>query len=225
MNDHGAKLNYLNNEIAALKDQLRNMSTAGGGGGMKALVHAKFLSPDKYGGPRGNVPFRQWSQDVKDLVSRYSSTLLSAMGSLEYKTEKLDYATVRATGACDEVESQLRSAMWAFTQGEPRAFINTAIDRGDGGLEIWRTLVSLYDPDNDTTRLDESTFIMCPGKAKSLAEVQPILSRWEEAINHRAKTLGRSPLDDDLRRSVLLKILPEAEERELRNQRILYKTL
>ena len=114
----------------------------------------------------------------------------------------------------------MRSASRALTQGEPRAFIKTVIDRGDGGLEVWRTLVSLYDLDNDTTRLDESTFIMSP-KSKNLGEVQSMLSKWEDAIKHRTKTLGKSPLDDDLKRSVLLKILPDAEERGLRKQSVL----
>ena len=71
----------------------------------------------------------------------------------------------------------------------------------------------MYDPDNDTSRLDESTFIMSPGKAKNLTEAQYIMSRWKDSIIHRAKTLSRAPLDDDLKRSVLLKILPDAEEK------------
>ena len=72
--------------------------------------------------------------------------------------------------------------------------------------------------------MDESQFIMNPGKAKSLGDVQSILSRWEDTLNHRTRTLGKAPLDDDLKRSVLLKLLPDAEESELRNQRVLYKT-
>ena len=147
------------------------------------------------------------------------------MAQMEYKVEAIGPAKIHELGITTEEDKQLRSALRAFTQGEPRAFMNTAIDRGDGCLEVWRTLVSLYDPDNDTTRLDEPTFIMSPGgKAKSLGDVQGILSRWEDAINHRTKTLGKSPLDDDLKRSVLLKILPDTEEKELRNQIILYKS-
>ena len=222
--DYANKLEYLNNEMAALKEQIKYGGGNTGNGGMRFLVDLKHLSPEKYTGPRGNVPFRQWSQDIKDLVSRYSGNLLDAMGRLEYQTERISMEKVKAAGVTAEENMQLRSATRAFTQGEPRAFINTAIDRGEGGLEIWRTLVSLYDPDNDNTRLDESTFIMCPGKAKNLTEVQYILSRWEDAINHRAKTLGRAPLDDDLNWSVLLKILPDAEEKELRNIRAMYKS-
>ena len=219
LTEHAAKLEYLNNELHALKGQVRTP-----GGAMRFPVDSKHLSPEKYSGPRGNIPFRQWSQDIKDLVARYSEILLNAMGKLENMTDKIDADMVKATGVTKEDDLQLRSAMRAFTQGEPRSFINTAIDRGEGGLEIWRTLVSLYDPDNDTTRLDESTFIMSPGKAKHLGEVQSILSKWEDAINHRARTLGRAPLDGDLKRSVLLKILPDAEEKKLRNLRAMYKS-
>ncbi len=85
--------------------------------------------------------------------------------------------------------------------------------------------MSLYDPNNDTTRLDESTLIMDPVKARTLGDVQLVLSRWEYTMTHRSKTLGRFALDDDLKRSVLLKILLASEERELKNQRLLYKSV
>ena len=59
-------------------------------------------------------------------------------------------------------------------------------------------LVSLYDPNIETTRMNESTFVMNLGRAKSLGDIQGILSRWEDTLNQRARTL-----DDDLKRSVL----------------------
>ena len=49
------------------------------------------------------------------------------------------------------------------------------------------------------------------------------MSRWEDSTIHRAKTVGRAPLDDDLKRSVLLKIRPDAEEKKLRSMRMMYK--
>ena len=149
-------------------------------GGNRYLVDLKHLSPEKFSGPRGTTPFRQWAQDVKNLCSRYSHELLLAMTQVEHKGDRITLEQIQQMGIGRDEDAQLRSALRAFTQSEPRAFINTAIDRGDGGLEIWRTLVSLYDPDNDTTRMDESTFIMKPGKAKTLGEVQLILSRWED---------------------------------------------
>ena len=57
-----------------------------------------------------------------------------------------------------------------------------------------------------------------------MSEVQLIRTKWEDAMNHRSKMLGRQALDDDLKRSVLLKLLPSTEEGELRHQRILFKT-
>jgi hypothetical protein len=234
LEDHAAKLGFLNHRYMALSDAVAEMqqelqkissqSAGRGGGHTRYLVDLKHMNPEKYTGPRGNVPFRQWTQDLKDLCSRYSQDLLSGMIEVEHYAEKITQEQIERAGISQDEDAQLRSALRAFTQGEPRAFINTAIDRGDFGLEIWRTLVSLYDPDNDTTRMDESQFIMNPGKAKSLGDVQSILSRWEDTLNHRSRTLGKAPLDDDLKRSVLLRLLPDAEEKEMRNQRVLYKT-
>ena len=228
LSDHDAKLDYLNLQVKELQDQVVSLQTGIAGAGAvrsnRWLVDLKHMSPDKFSGPRGPTPFRQWAQDIKDLCAMYSQEVLQAMMQVEHKTERITIEQIEQVGIGRDEDTQLRSALRAFTQGDPRIFINTSIDRGDGGLEIWRTLVSLYDPDNDTTRMDESTFIMNPGKAKTLGDVQHLLSRWEDTLNHRSRTLGRSPLDDDLKRSVMLKMLPEAEEKELRNQRVLYKT-
>ena len=102
--------------------------------------------------------------------------------------------------------------------------MSTEVAKGTTGLEVWRVLVGLYDPNNDNTRMDESTFLMSPGKAKSMSEVPAIMSKWEDVLNHRSCTLGRAPLDEDLKKSVLLSMLPDTENKELRNQRVLYRT-
>jgi hypothetical protein len=188
----------------------------------KFLVNLKHMSPEKYAGLRCSTTFRTWSQDIKDLVARFSVELLDAMTATENQAERIASDTIPSS--VHDEDAQLRSALRAFTVGEPRAVINAAIDRGDSGLEIWRMLTTQYDPNNDTTRLDESTYILNPGRAKNMSEVQLLLTKWEDAMNHRSKMLGRTALDDDLKRSVLLKLLPNAEESELRHQRILFKT-
>jgi hypothetical protein len=221
-----SKLEYLNAQLRVLQDSVATAATeanaARGANRQKFLVNLKHMSPEKYAGLRGAIPFRSWSQDIKDLVARFSVELLNAMTATENQAERIPSNTIPP--AVQDEDAQLRSALRAFTVAEPRAVINAAIDRGDSGLEIWRTLVTQYDPDNDSTRLDESTYILNPGKAKNMSEVQLLLTKWEDAMNHRSKMLGRTALDDDLKRSVLLKLLPTTEESELRHQRILFKT-
>ena len=211
------KLEYLHQELEAMKNVTKKDNR-------RFLADLKHLNPEKYSGPRGKVGFRQWTQDLEDLVNRYSKGLLKAMETVEYKDTIVKAIDIPGMGVDLEEDAQLQSAVRAFTTDEARAFINTAIDRSDTGLEIWRSMVAFYDPNNDNNRMDESAFIMNPGKAKHLAEVQALMTRWEDAINHRTRTLGKAPLDDDLKRSVLLRIMPEAEEKELRSQRILFKT-
>jgi hypothetical protein len=221
-----AKLNYLHAQLLGVQDAAAIAATeavaARGTGKHKFLVDLKHMSPDKYAGLRCPTSFRTWSQDIKDLVARFSVELLHAMTATENQADRIVNESIPSS--VQDEDAQLRSALRAFTVGEPRAVINAAIDRGDSGLEIWRTLVTQYDPNNDTTRLDESTYILNPGRAKSMSEVQLILTKWEDAMNHRSKSLGRAALDDDLKRSVLLKLLPITEESELRHQRILFKT-
>jgi hypothetical protein len=221
-----AKLDYLHAQLLGVQDAAaaaatEAMATRGTGKG-KFLVDLKHMSPDKYAGLRCPTAFRTWSQDIKDLVARFSVELLQAMTATENQAERIPSNTIPSS--VQDEDAQLRSALRAFTVGEPRAVINAAIDRGDSGLEIWRTLVTQYDPNNDTTRLDESTYILNPGRTKTMGEVQLLLTKWEDAMNHRSKMLGRAALDDDLKRSVLLKLLPATEEGELRHQRILFKT-
>ena len=129
------------------------------------MVDFKMMNPDKFEGPRGKVPFRQWCQDMKDLASRYSDNLHEAMIKVEYSNEAVRPEKVRELGVEVFEDSQLRSATRAFTQGEARNFISTEINKNTTGLEVWRMLMSLYDPNNDSTRMDESTFVLNPGKA------------------------------------------------------------
>ena len=100
------------------------------------------------------VPFRKWGEDVKDLASRYSAKLHGAMMNVQYFTACITNERVAALGVDEEEDWQLRSTIRAFTQGETRNFVSTEINKGMPGLVVWRVLVSLYDPNNDSTRMD-----------------------------------------------------------------------
>ena len=128
------------------------------------------------------------------------------MIKVEYSTEHITVEKALDLVFDGEEDRQLRSTLRAFTQGEPRNFVSTEINKGTSRLEVWRVLVSFYDPNNDNTRMDES-------KAKTMADVPLIMSKWEDLLDHRFRTLGRAPLDDDQKRSVLLSILPVQMQR------------
>ena len=229
LGEHEEKLEFLNMEVLNLRKIVveimeKAMATGGHGGRKNYLVSQKDLSPEKYNGPRTGISFRQWGQDLKDMVSRFSDKLHKAMVEVEGMKNVITNESVSDAGINMDEDRQLRSAIRAFTVGEPRAIVNTEFEKDSSGIVIWRLMTSLYDPDNEGTRLEESTFVMNPGKAKSLNDVHMILTKWEDALNRRARSLGKPALDDDLKRSVLLRIIPDAEEKELRNQRVLYKT-
>ena len=67
--DHSAKLAFVNHQFTALQDAVMSIqnigsqsaSREGGRGGhqQRYLVDLKHMSPWKYTGPRGTVPFRQ----------------------------------------------------------------------------------------------------------------------------------------------------------------------
>ena len=52
-------------------------------------MSTKHLRPEKFTGPRGAIPFRQWTQDFKDLCSRYSQELLRAMEEVEHYPDRV----------------------------------------------------------------------------------------------------------------------------------------
>jgi hypothetical protein len=196
-----SKLEFLNAQLRGLQESVAAAASEAmasrGTGRQKFLVNLKHMRPEKYAGLRCATSFRTWSQDIKDLVARFSLELLNAMTATENQAERIPSDTIPSS--VQDEDAQLRSALRAFTVGEPRAVINAAIDRGDSGLEIWRMLVTQYDLNNDTTRLDESTYILNPGRAKNMSEVQLLLTKWEDAMNHRSKMLGRAALDDELK--------------------------
>ena len=101
----------------------------------------------------------------------------------------------------------------AFTSGSAHALVENCLTQDTSALEAWRVLVAAFDPDNDTSRMDESSFIMQPGKSRNLTDVMGHLVSWEKAILHRTRTLGRAPLEGDMMRSALLNMLPSKKNK------------
>ena len=104
------KVNYLYGRVEAMKDQGKRDQG-------KKMVDLKHLNPEKFEGLRGKVKFRVWTQDIKDLAARYSDILLSGMKSAEYHTEPITKDMAESRGIKMEEDTQLRSALRAFTEG------------------------------------------------------------------------------------------------------------
>ena len=129
------------NEQMKDKEKIRSLESEARPSYKKGTVDLRNMNPDKYTGPRGATSFRQWGQDLKDLADRYSSRLNEAMAKVEYATEEVTKHELSNLGVEEEEDRQLRSAIRAFAQGEPRNFVSTEIEKGKTGLEVWRVLV------------------------------------------------------------------------------------
>jgi hypothetical protein len=221
INDQTQKINYLYQQLEDLKAQLAKDKTKPSA---KGMTHAKHFNPGKFANLRGEQAFRPWAGDIKIMALRYSKVLHEVINKTEYMKTPVNKDQVLAEGVTAEDDMEFFMTLRAFTSGSPHSLVENSLAKGASSLEAWRVLVSAFDPDNDTSRMDESSFIMQPGKAKSLGDVMDHLVSWEKAILHRTRTLGRAPLEDDMMRSALLNMLPPKEEQELRNQRVLYVT-
>ena len=93
-----SKLEYLNAQLRVLQDSVATAASeataARGSGRQKFLVNLKHMSPEKYAGLRGATSFRSWSQDIKDLVARFSVELLNAMTATENQAERIPSDTI-----------------------------------------------------------------------------------------------------------------------------------
>jgi hypothetical protein len=222
--DQANKINYLYQQLEELKVQVGQVGKGQSKGAPRSMTHAKHFNPGKYSSLRGDQAFRPWAGDVKIMALRYSKPLHDLMNRTEYQKEPVRKERVQAEGITPEDDMELFMTLRAFTSGSAHALVENSLSQDSSALEAWRILVAAFDPDNDTSRMDESSFIMQPGKSKTLADVMDHLVTWEKAILHRTRTLGRPPLEDDMMRSALLTMLPPKEEQELRSQRVLYTT-
>ena len=61
--------------------------------------------------------------------------------------------------------------------------------------------------------MDESSFVMQPGKAKNVNDVMDHIASLEKAALHRIRTLGKAPLEDDLMRNARLNMIDPTGEK------------
>ena len=83
------------------KEEIKKLKGDGRSGYRKGMVNLRHMNPEKHEGPRGAVSFRQWSQDVKELASRYSVNLNAAMTGPENSMERIRKEKVALLGVDD----------------------------------------------------------------------------------------------------------------------------
>ena len=224
-----ANMLLMNSEIKRAVEEVEKLKTKTQHGSHRHMTDVKHLVPEKFSGPKGQTIFRQWTKDVLDLASRYSPRLRSAMAEMQFWKEEIGVKEMselhQKHGIDMDQDAELTSTLRGFTTGEPRLQMDLMIDSDKYGMEMWRCLNANYGPVTGVSQLDQLSIVNDPGRAKTVTDIIAILNVWEGAVQYLFKQTGRAPVDDAMKRTILLhKVLPEEVGRELRNQASLYGT-
>ena len=118
------------------------------------------------------------------------------------------------------MDQELQHFLIARTEGESLEVVRGA-EREQPGLEQWRRLAALYDPQAAGRSLDDSRQILSPPKATGVNDLSDTIQAWGNLEQRHQKRTG-DQLPKFLRLATLLSMCPTDLEGELTEQQHLF---
>ncbi len=201
----------------------------GGGEGPKrgfASLAAKELAPEAFG-PQAGLPlgdklskWREWSYKMRNWIGAIVDPKIKmTMKKVENMKNTIEKHDLINHGVDAEWDAHLHAALTNKTIGEAHVLVQSLED--ETGLEIWRQLAGLYDPDAPGRNLAEARKLMNFGRCQKLQELRAHIQQYEMMVTQRYLKTG-TKLDDDLMVSGLLAMCPTDLEKELEAQQHLF---
>lgn len=181
------------------------------------FMDAKLLIPETFDKEQAHgLTFREWSYNVKSYVENLNAPCKKAMDETEHDKAIVTAARVAEMmhlGYTQNADLHLKSLLIAKTKGHAKSIVRGADIHP--ALEMWRALNVYFDPDSINRSLDESRRILDPPKASSLEKLAEILQGWENLCQRHESRNPEERLPEGHRMSIMIKMLPDHEEREI----------
>ena len=186
----------------------------------RKLVDPKAMTPGVFGGVSGPA-WRTWSYKAKNFASIADPNLKRILSDIEVSKDSVTADDFERLGITAEVDAELSQFLINRTEGEAADLVRGA-DKGPG-IEMWRILVSRYDPMASSRSLAESRSLLNPARAARLEQLSAVIQGWENLERRRIDRTGES-IPADMRLSLLLAMCPLELEKELVAQQHLFPT-
>ena len=214
-----ADIAKLREQSKAAHDQWLNESSGGSGGRRDKhpmrLMDQKASYPEVFRNERSK--FRWWSRRVMAYCNGTYPGFRKVMKWCSEQEEQLEDETIDAIQweYTDEANGKLYDMLLMITDGESQNIIENTKGE-EQGFEAWRKLVRWFDPSNAMNEMDKVNLLLGVPRCKNIAKVAGTVEQWESNWAEYVDKYPSSILPESWRTNMLLKMIPEENEREIR---------
>ena len=188
-----------------------------------SLIDTKSLVPDSFSGEKhGGMSWRDWSHRVRSHVGTQWPKLRNLMERVEQRTSQVTDADITDEGIEASQVEALKYVLIARTTGQAHTVLRQ--DDTANGLEAYRRLAQFFEPDTESRNLHDIVQILNPELAKSIEDFSRKFPLWKAAYQTRLNRVGpRAALDDDLRKTIWIQMLPRRDREDVMRHRHLWR--
>ena len=208
-------------------DELRRIAQGAGGhtggNGRRPIIEPKLLMPDKFGKRlnAGGVSWRDWSFTALTFLSFVQDDLGQILRTIEGRATEVTLADLPGLGVRGDTDVQLRHILVNRTEGDALECVRAARDKT--GIEQWRQLSNLYDPNTASNSLQDCRVLMNPPRVSDLSKLPHAIQMWEN-LERRYRDRGRGSMEPEMRLSCLMQMCPAEVERSVQDQQHMFRT-
>ena len=163
---------------------------------------SKFIKPDAFAGDMAK--WDDWSFKLKRSINTMNRDMCRLMTIWESKEDEID-ENQHMSRDFQQRSAELYDILCERCDGEALMIIRQVNDME--GVRAWQRLFQRYNPRTMARGLRMLSEAVNPPKAKNLAEVETLVSRWEDRVK-RLETQFQETISDKMRMAIFTNIMP-----------------
>ena len=163
---------------------------------------SKFIKQDAFAGDMAK--WDDWSFKLKRSINTMNRDMCRLMTIWESKEDEID-ENQHMSRDFQQRSAELYDILCERCDGEALMIIRQVNDME--GVRAWQRLFQRYNPRTMARGLRMLSEAVNPPKAKNLAEVETLVSRWEDRVK-RLETQFQETISDKMRMAIFTNIMP-----------------
>ena len=218
-----AQVVSLTQELQVLKNRVdvteQNVALQQGpptrGGQEYGVFGKKHLYPKEL---RETTNFVNWSERFVAWLRMENDEIATAFGRAGKQEVPLDLSGL--TQQQIQYSQAIYGHLRALTEGHKKAAKIIRLVKSDNGLEAWRRLVRIFNPQNPevhTLKLENIITYGSKHKVRSVADVPTVLDSFERILDDYEEATGQEAVNEGTKKTIMMQLLPTDLQRATRD--------
>ena len=170
----------------------------------KGKLVSKYIKPDCFGGDMAK--WDDWAFKLKRSINTMNRDVCRLMTIWESREEEIEEAE-NTSREFRQRSAELYDILCERCDGEALMIVRQVGDME--GIKAWQKLFHRYNPRTMARGLRMLSEVVNPQKAKSLTEVETLVSRWEDKVK-RLEAQFQESVSDKMRMAIFTNMMPVA---------------